>query len=66
MIRKYYENNKNVRFDLTYNLVRERVTEDKQFAVGAFVTQNSNSNIIPVCLVVMSDETKESFVRVFT
>lgn len=65
MIQKYKQNGKNVKFDLTYNLIRERPHETRQYAVGVFVTLNNNMNIDPVCLVIMSDETKESFERVF-
>jgi hypothetical protein len=66
MIGRYHENGKNVRFDLTYNLIREKASQNKQFAVGAFVSLDNNSRIVPVCLVIMADESKESFVRVFT
>lgn len=65
MIQKYKQNGKNVKFDLTYNLIREQPNETRQYAVGVFVTLNNNMNIDPVCLVIMSDETKESFERVF-
>jgi hypothetical protein len=58
MIKKYIENRKIVKFDLTYNIIREKAFGDKQFAVGVFVTQNNNMNIDPVGLVIMEDETK--------
>ncbi len=54
MIDKFYINGKNVKFDLTYNLIRERVGE-KQFAVGVFTTLNQNLNILPICYVIMAD-----------
>ena len=58
MIKKYHENGRNIKFDLTYNLIREKSIDGKQYSVGAFVTQNNKLNIEPVALLIMEEETK--------
>lgn len=55
-----------VKFDLTYNLVRERPSGEKQYSVGVFITQNNRMNIEPVAFVLMEDESKESFIKLFS
>ena len=65
MIDKYIKNGKNVKFDLTYNLIREMTDLERQFAVGVFVTLNNNLNIEPVCFIITNNESKESFITIF-
>lgn len=65
MIEKYNANGKNVKFDLTYNLIRQMASQEKQYAVGIFVTLNNNQNIQPVGMVITSDESTESFTKIF-
>ena len=65
MIAKYHKNSRNVKFDLTYNLIREQTTTLKQYAVGVFTTLSNNMNIEPVGFAIMNEETKESFVKLF-
>lgn len=66
MISKFHSNGKNVKFDLTYNLVREKTIKGQQYTVGVFLSVSNNLNIEPHCLVIMSEESKSNFVRVFT
>lgn len=58
LISAYHENGRNVKFDLTYNLIREKTSLGKQYRVGAFVSLNKNAKIDVHCLVIMADETK--------
>lgn len=66
MIQKYRKNGMVIKFDLTYNLIREKVGNNGQYSVGIFITQNNNLNIEPVAFAIMDDESKDSFMRVFT
>lgn len=53
MIQKFHENRKIVKFDLTYNLIREKPSAEKQYSVGVFVTQNNRMKIEPVAFVIL-------------
>lgn len=52
-------------FDVTYNLVREKSSSDRQYGVGTFASTDENLSIVPFAVVFLAKETKAYLVRAF-
>lgn len=52
-------------FDITYNLLKNRSTDKKQWGVGVFTMFDSNLHIIPVAFCILLRETGKAFATLF-
>ncbi len=52
-------------FDITYNILKNRTKDGRQWGVGTFTTFDSNLRIVPVGFVVLSKEDSETFALIF-
>lgn len=52
-------------FDITYNLLKERNTDKKQWGVGVFTGKDSNMRILIFAIALISNESTTSMQKVF-
>ena len=55
MKEKFYRFGGTVGFDFTYNLVRDKPINGKQYSIGAFVGVDNNVRITPFGLAIVSN-----------
>lgn len=66
MRKNYVKFGDNLSFDITYKLLKKKVTEPKHLGVGFFVGQDENSRIVVFAVSTIQHETSENFQKLFS
>ena len=65
VLKKYSKRLDVVTFDLTYKLIRELSPNGQDYRVGAFLTMSENYRITPLAILILDNEQKDTFKKVF-
>lgn len=65
MVRMYQKFGDFIFFDITYNLIKQKTNDNRQYGVGVFSGLDNNLRIVVFAVALISRETTESIIKLF-